>query len=198
MSFEQLLAQYGYVALLLGTFLEGETVVLIAGFLARRGYLELPLVIAVAFFGTFFIDQVFFYLGRTKGAAILDRRPGWKVKASPVRSLMQRHQVWLILGFRFLYGLRTVTPLLLGVSGVAPLRFFLLDGIAALAWASIFGTLGYFLGHAVGALLGEAKRYELWIIALFVLLGCGIWLARRLNRKKLAARDTLAQGRGRD
>ena len=195
MSLEELLAHYGYIALLLGTFLEGETVVLIAGFLARRGYLELSLVIAVAFFGTFFIDQVFFYLGRTKGTAILDRRPGWKAKSSLVCALIQRHQLWVILGFRFLYGLRTVTPILLGVSGVAPLRFFVLDGIAALVWASIFATLGYFLGQAVDALIGEVKRYELWVIALFALLGCGIWFARRLNRRKLAASESRSQER---
>jgi membrane protein DedA with SNARE-associated domain len=190
MSLEELLASYGYVVLLLGTFLEGETVLVIAGFLAHRGYLELWLVIAVAFLGTFLGDQLFFYIGRLKGGDVLDRRPAWKAKSSRVLALLKQHQLWLILGFRFLYGLRTVTPFLIGLSGVAPFRFFLLNGIGALAWAIVVGVLGYFLGHAVEVVLGEVKRYELWIIALVALLGACIWLAQWFKRKRRGAPDT--------
>lgn len=38
MSLESLIIAYGYPALFAGTFLEGETIVVIAGFLAHRGY----------------------------------------------------------------------------------------------------------------------------------------------------------------
>lgn len=190
MSVEQWIVNYGYVAVLVGTFLEGETVLVIAGFAAHRGYLELWLVIAAAFAGTFLGDQLFFYLGRLKGDDVLNRRPTWKAKSGRVLALLKRHQVWLILGFRFLYGLRTVTPFLIGVSGVAPLRFFLLNGIGALIWAIVVGVLGYFLGHAVELMLGEVKRYELWIIALIALLGGCIWLVQRFVRTRRGRSDT--------
>ena len=39
MALEELVRSYGYVAVLTGTLLEGETVVIIAGFLAHLGYL---------------------------------------------------------------------------------------------------------------------------------------------------------------
>lgn len=193
MPVEEWIANYGYVAVLLGTFLEGETVLVIAGFVAHRGHLELWLVIAAAFLGTFLGDQLFFYLGRVKGDDVLNKRPAWKAKSGRVLALLTRHQLWLILGFRFLYGLRTVTPFLIGVSGVAPLRFLVLNGIGALVWAIVVGLLGYFLGHAVELVLGEVKRYELWIIALIAFLGGCIWLAHRFNRTKRERADMPAK-----
>lgn len=182
MSLEELLTNYGYVVLFAGTVLEGETVLVIAGFLAHRGYLDLTLVIATAFFGSLLGDQLFFYVSRAKGADFLNRRPAWKAKSGRVLALLKRHQTWLILGFRFLYGLRTVTPFLIGVSGVAPFRFFILNAIGAFAWAIVVAVLGYFLGHAVQLVLADVKRYELWIIALVALLGACVWLVRRFAK----------------
>lgn len=58
MTAESELIKYGYAALAVGTFLEGETILVIAGFLAHRGYLSMDLVILSAFLGTFFGDQL--------------------------------------------------------------------------------------------------------------------------------------------
>ncbi len=64
MTLESFIQTYGYLALLVGTFLEGETILVLAGFAAHLGYLNLPWVILVAFVGTLSGDQLFFYLGR--------------------------------------------------------------------------------------------------------------------------------------
>ena len=62
-----LLQTYGYWALLIGTFLEGETIVIIAGLLAQQGYLEPWLIALCAFVGSCSSDQIMFALGRWKG-----------------------------------------------------------------------------------------------------------------------------------
>ena len=91
---------------MLGTALEGETILVVAGYLARRGSLHLPYVIAAAMFGTFIGEQVFVQLGRQSGKAFLARRPLWQAKADRVRNLLDRHRIALVVGFRFMYGLR--------------------------------------------------------------------------------------------
>jgi membrane protein DedA with SNARE-associated domain len=53
---ESLIETYGYWAVLLGTVLEGETVVVIAGFLAHQGYLQLKFVIFFSFLGSLIGD----------------------------------------------------------------------------------------------------------------------------------------------
>lgn len=132
---------YGYAMILVGTFLEGETVLVIGGYLAHAGYLKLSWVIAAAFTGTFVADQLFFFIGRKKGMAFLERRPRWRHKYRRIFLMMHRHQNILIVGFRFLYGLRTVTPFLLGASGISPMKFLMLNVLGASVWAAAVASL---------------------------------------------------------
>lgn len=179
MSLEQWVADYGYYAILVGTFLEGETILVIGGFLAHRGYLALPGVVVAAFLGTLFGDQLYFYIGRTKGIPLLERRPAWKRKSERLLKLLRRHEVLLILGFRFLYGLRAVTPFLIGASGITPLRYTVLNVAGAAVWATAIGIAGYLVGHTLELVLDEVKRYELWIAAAIAGIAAIAWLVRR-------------------
>lgn len=190
MTLESLVAAYGYPVILLGTFLEGETVLILGGFAAHRGYLALPWVIGCAFLGTLAGDQLYYYLGRWKGNDLLARRPHWESKSRRVAALLERHQVLLILGFRFLYGLRTVTPFLIGLSGVPPLRFLALNGVGAFAWAAVTGSLGYVFGQALELMVERVERYEWMAVAGIVLIGTIAWSRRWwLDRRAASAPD---------
>jgi membrane protein DedA with SNARE-associated domain len=184
MPIEQLISAHGYVVILIGTFLEGETVLVVGGFLAHQGYLELPWVIAAAFIGTLVSDQLFFFLGRKKGLPYLSKRPTWQAKAGRVFGLLRKYRVWIILGFRFLYGFRTVTPFLIGSSGFAPVRFVVLNVIGAGVWAVVFGVLGYLLGSTLELFLKEIKRYELRIVLTIIMVGVAFWLVHLYMERK--------------
>ena len=146
MTLEHMIDSYGYLALVVGTFLEGETVLVLGGLAAKLGYLKLPWVIASAFLGTLMGDQLFFFLGRRKGQAFLLKRPKWHSRAEKVHRMLERHPIPIIIGFRFLYGFRTVTPFVLGMSRVPITQFVLLNIVGAAAWAAIIGGLGYVFG----------------------------------------------------
>ncbi|MCG6872673.1 MAG: DedA family protein [Gammaproteobacteria bacterium] len=176
MSPEELISTYGYAAIGVGTFLEGETILVLGGFAAHRGYLELPWVIVCAFLGTLLGDQLFFFIGRTKGKAALEKRPHWKSRSEKVFLLLDKHQVWFILGFRFLYGLRTVSPFVIGAGGIAPSRFLLLNILGAFLWAVVIGVLGYLFGHALELFIADIKRYELLILGVLAGTGALLWL----------------------
>ena len=184
MSLESLIASYGYLAVLVGTFLEGETILILGGVAAKLGYLELPWVIACAFAGTFCGDQLFFFMGRYKGVAILARRPAWQGRVAQVHDKLLRHQVPVILGFRFLYGLRTVTPFVIGMSQIPAPRFFVLNLLGASLWAVIIGGLGYVFGHGLEVVLGDIRKYEIWIMLGVLLVGVGLWLFHALRRRR--------------
>jgi membrane protein DedA with SNARE-associated domain len=189
-NFEELVTHYGYIALLIGTFLEGETILVIGGLLAHRGYLELPYVIASAFAGTLFGDQLYFYIGRIKGKKFIDSRPLWQAKSRRVLALLEKHQTLLILGFRFIYGIRTVTPFVLGSIGISPLRYLLLNICGALLWAMAIGILGFYFGQALELVIGEVKRYEKAVIATLLFLSAVIWLFLRWRDKKATLKDS--------
>lgn len=183
MSLEYLITTYGYAAILIGTLLEGETILILGGLFAHSGYLHLQGVIACAFIGSFCSDQFFFYLGRTKGKSWIEERKHWKSKVDKVYSLLNRYQLILIISFRFLYGLRTITPVVIGASGISPYKFFILNMISALLWASVIGSLGYLFGHTVQVLIGDIKKYELWLFVLILLLGVILWIFRLMRKR---------------
>jgi membrane protein DedA with SNARE-associated domain len=181
---ESLLTDYGYPILVIGTFLEGETVMLLGGVFAHLGYLSLEGVIACGFCGTLLGDQLFFFLGRRHGKGILARHPTWQPGADRVFRKLEQHQNLLILGFRFLYGLRTVTPLAIGMSGVSYLRFTLLNMSGAALWAIGTGLAGYFFGQAIGALVGDIKHYELELTTAIAGIGVFIWMIHLFRRRR--------------
>lgn len=173
---EDFIRAYGYMAVFIGTFFEGETVLVVGGFLAQRAYLELPWVIAAAFVGTLCGDQAYYYLGRIKGVEFLENRPRWKSKSARVLNLLHRHQTLVALGFRFFYGVRTVVPFLIGTSKVPRVRFLVLNIIGIAVWAVAVGVAGYTLGRTAEAFLADVEIYELWILTI-VCAGGGIgWL----------------------
>lgn len=184
---QQLIEQYGYLAVLVGTFFEGETVLVLGGFAAQHGFLRLDLVMLVAFIGSFCGDQLWFLLGRRYGRRWLARRPLMAERAARVTRLLDRNATLFILGFRFVWGLRTVSPMAIAISNVSPLRFFVLNLIAAAIWAVAVGLLGYLFGHAVEVALGHLRQVEEWLLAaallagLCYLVGRLIWL--RIRRK---------------
>ena len=181
---ELLLAIYGYPLVLAGTFFEGESALVLAGFLARRGYLELRWVLVCALAGTFGAAQLAFHLGRTRGQPMLAKRPYWRARSARLLAILRGHEVAATLGFRFLFGLRTLGPLLLGLSGVAPGRFLTFNALGAVAWTAVFGLLGFLLGEVLEPLLKGAKRYET-TVALAILGAGGLaWLVRWLLRRR--------------
>ncbi|MBY8036489.1 DedA family protein [Vibrio fluvialis] len=183
MSLEQLIADYGYLAIAVGTFFEGETILVLGGFAAHRSYLELPWVIACAFAGTLFGDQLYYYIGRIKGKQALAKRPHWEEKSRRVFELLDKHQILLILGFRFLYGLRTVTPFLIGASKVPPLSFLIFNVIGAAFWAITVGVLGYLFGNTLEIIIGDIKHYEMQAFALIAFGGVVAWLLRHRRKR---------------
>lgn len=182
--FEQLIAQYGYPALLLGSFLEGEVTVIAGGYLAAGGYLKIEWVMLIAFIGTLISDQLWFWLGRRNGRAMLARRPRWQKRADKALGLLRHYPDLWVLCFRFLYGLRTVMPIAIGLSGYSWRRYLVLNVVAAALWAAVMSLAAFYLGRALQNILGTVERYQLYFFAgLLTLLGIG-WLFLRWRRSR--------------
>lgn len=177
MDLEGLFAHYGYLALIFGSFADGTPIMLFGGFAAHRGWLELvPFVIMAGAFGNFAAGAVWFFGIRAVGEQILTRRPDWARQVAKVRAHLDRWEVPVILGVRFLPGLATAGLIAVALSGISATRFMLLNAIAAVIWATSFGILGFLLGNSVEWLLGEVERYER-PIALMLLALTVVWVA---------------------
>lgn len=193
MTLESLIHDYGYLAIIVLTFFEGETIVILAGVAAHLGLLELQWVIISALAGSFSGDQLFYYIGRHWGPKIIAKRLSWQVGAEKVYKHLRRHQDFLILTFRFYYGLRNVTPFAVGSAQVPRLRFFSLNLIGAIVWAIVFAYSGYLLGETFKLFVDDYHRYALYLLGGLVVIGLSIWLTTLIRNRRRAIAAGLAK-----
>lgn len=192
----ELIAKYGYLAVFVGTFFEGETILVLGGFAAHLGYLELPYVMLAAFAGTFLGDQLYYFIGRRWGVRLLDKRPRWRDRSAKAMALLHKYDIVFILSFRFIYGVRSVSPFVIGMSGISPMRFMPLNLLAAFIWAVAVGLLGYVFGEVFKHYLDEVKRYEYYILAGIAGIGLLLWLRNLLRgRRRKRWRELMAGAR---
>ncbi|MBN2160474.1 MAG: DedA family protein [Spirochaetes bacterium] len=180
------IAHFGYAAVVVGTFFEGEIILILAGFTAHRGYLNLPLVMIAAYVGTLLGDQLYFYIGRRRGSAFLEKHANWKDRVTRFRTLMDRHDTLVLILFRFLYGLRTVAPFAIGLSGISTRKFVIFNCLSAAIWTVLIGALGYLFGHAMELVIDEIKRYEILVMLGLLAIAALAYLVRRFISKKNA------------
>jgi len=174
---EHIIRTYGYLAVFAGTFFEGETILVLAGIMAHSGYLYLPFVILAAFSGALSADQIMFHLGRRRGTMILAKRPRWNTRVQRALVLVNKIRTPLMIAFRFLYGLRVVTPFTLGMTNVSAVKFLFYNIISAFLWACAIAGGGYLFGKALEIVLGNVKHYEYLIFLFVICAGLVLWTA---------------------
>jgi len=179
MTLPHFVAEYGYWAVLGGTLLQAETVLLLAGFAAHRGYLDLPTVVFVAVAGSFLANQPWFYLGRVRGPALLLRFPQYMRRAARAQALLAKYHLPLIVTMRFVMGLRTVLPFVLGMSSMPTLRFEMINFAGAAFWSVMIGAGGYLFGHLLERALGDLAHYEEILLAVLAVGGFVYWWVSR-------------------
>src|SRR5258708_20064032 len=142
MDINQLIADNGacfYVIAFVWTFLEGETVILFAGFAAAQGLVDPLLLLTAAWLGSFSGDQCYFWLGRHFGVKLLERFPRWRHGVDVALHWLERYDAGFILSFRFIFGIRNISSFALGMSAVGWDRFLPLDfspaALSALSFA---------------------------------------------------------------
>ncbi|NVN90626.1 MAG: DedA family protein [Desulfuromonadales bacterium] len=186
---------YGYWVLFIGTFLEGEAVLIMAGFLAFQGYLDLAGIIVTACAGSFLGDQFFYYLGYFRGKSLLRRFHPIARKFRQALRLIEKYGALVAFFSRYTYGLRIVLPIILGVTSLPPRTFLWINMASALSWAVTFSLAGYLFGKSASLFLEDVGKYErtlMLVLMGFVMTAWLVHLYHAWNTKK-PARDRLAR-----
>ena len=183
MDLAAIIQQYGYLAVFIGSVLEGETLLVLAGLAAQRGYLSLEWVIAVAAVGAFLGDQLCFIAGRWFGRPRLARWPRLEPAIARADALLARRGAVIVVGLRFTYGLRLAAAIAIGMSRISWLRFASLNLLGVLLWAPIVAGAGYLLGNAVEPLLRHLRFAEYYVFAAVIIVGATVWVLRRWRKR---------------
>lgn len=183
MELGTLIETHGYWLLAADTLLEGQTILVLAGFAAHRGYLYFFAVLGIASVAGFLGDQFYFWLGRRHGPAVLARWPSVAQQSDRVYRLIDRYPAAVIIGIRFVYGLRIAGPMLIGTSPISGYRFGLLNALGAVLWACLVAGIGWVFGQAAELALGEIRHLEMWLLLGLAAAGVIAWWIRK-NRAR--------------
>lgn len=176
---EALIANFGYVAVFIGTFLEGETILALAGLAAAHGYLSFWTIVGLAIAGAFLGDQACFFIGRRYGPRILNRFPKLADQAPRVQRIVRRWDAAAVILLRFAYGLRIAGPLVIGTCGISPWRLALFNFIGTLLWAPLVAGVGYLAGYALHEWLGKLKHAQMGLLVVLALATAAAWMLLR-------------------
>lgn len=163
-----LVQQYGLAAVFVGAFLEGETVLLLAGASTHLGLLDLRAVMAVAAIGAFLGDNFFFMVGRRLGPHVTERLPRLASAVPRVDALLARWRWIAVILLRFMYGVRVAGPVLIGAGTMPTWEFVAANAIGAVLWSILISSLGYAAGHALERMLGSVVEAEKVLLVVVV------------------------------
>ena len=183
-----LLQEHGYIVLFFWSILEGELGLIMAGILSHTGHMNVGLSIFVAGLGGFAGDQIYFYIGRYAKGYIHKKMHKHRRKFAIAHLLLKKYGWPIIFIQRYLYGLRTVIPMSIGLTRYSAAKFALINLLSAWVWAAITIILAYIFGEELLHLLHYAKAH--WYLAIpfaLAVLG-GFYMLNKKIEKNLEER----------
>ena len=166
---EELIRDWGYIVLFLYSFGGGFLALAVAGVLSYSGELNLGLVLIVAGVANFIGDQFLFTVARKNKNQAKEMMKKHKRKIAMAHLLMRKYGSWVIFIQKYIYGIKTLIPLAMGLTKYDIKKFMIFNIFATIIWSLIVGISAYMLGELVYTYIEEFKTYGI-IFIVFVLL----------------------------
>lgn len=177
-------ADWGYLILFCWSILEGELGLIFAGIASHTGHMNVWLAIFVAGLGGFAGDQIYFYIGRFNKGYIQRQLTTQRRKLALAHLLLQKYGWPIIFMQRYMYGMRTIIPISIGITRYSALKFAIINLLSAWVWAAITILLAWALGEQILDLLAIFKSHPyIFIILAVILLGGAWWFLTSRTRK---------------
>lgn len=188
--FIELIKEYGYIILFIWSIAEGETGLVMAGVLSHTGDMTLSIAIVVAALGGFAGDQIYFYIGRYNKSYIHSEFRAHRRKFALSHLLLKKYGWPIIFIQRYLYGLRTILPMAIGLTRYDAKKFALINLLSAFAWAGITIIPAYIFGQEILEILKYVKAHWYFALPIGVSLAGGLYYYfHRVTNNKKAKRE---------
>jgi membrane protein DedA with SNARE-associated domain len=188
MHLESLVVRYGLAAVFLGSAVEGDFTLILAGVFAHLGYFPFPLAVAAGAVGSLLGDLAWYTLGRVRGprfrAGRFYRRVGHRIEA-----LARRLGPAQLLAARFVYGTKAASMVFWGLHDLSLARFLMVDGVGVVIGSTVFTGLGYLVSGSATLLLGKVRRVQRWLLGALAVGVVLVFLIHWTAKKELHLED---------
>ena len=178
------LETYGYIVLFLYSFGGGFVALMGAGVLSYTGHMDLTTSILVAFVANFIGDMVLFYMGRYNKKEVMVYMHKHKRKLALSHILMRKHGSWVIFLQKYVYGIKTLIPLAIGITKYDLKKFAVLNLIAAALWSVVIGFGSFMAGEVIRSAY-DVIAQKPWIapVALISIVALTWWYLSAQTKK---------------
>jgi len=170
------LATYGYIGLFLYSLGGGFVALIGAGVLSFMGKMDLGLVILIAFIANALGDVLLFYMARYQKSMMMQGLRQHRRKLALAHIMMKKNGNWIILIQKFVYGIKTLIPIAIGLTKYDFKKFIILNVASSAVWALAFGLGSYYSGEVLVKFAGMVSDKP-WIApVILVVLAGSLWL----------------------
>jgi membrane protein DedA with SNARE-associated domain len=166
---EELIRDWGYIILFLYSFGGGFVALVVAGILSYSGELNIVMSIAIAGTANFIGDQFLFTIARQNKAYAKEMMQKHKRKIALSHLMMRKYGSWVIFLQKYIYGIKTLIPLAMGLTKYDAKRFAFFNIFATALWALVVGLSAFMLGEIVYTYMEEFKSYGIAVVAIILL-----------------------------
>ena len=166
---EELIKEWGYIVLFLYSFGGGFLALVFAGILSYSGELNIFICIITAGISNFCGDQFLFILARKNKNYAKDMIRKYSRKIAYSHLLIRKYGSIVVFLQKYIYGIKTLVPLAMGLSKYNFTKFTVLNLIATLIWSFIIGFVGFYMGEFVLNLADEFKIYGICFLVSIIL-----------------------------
>jgi membrane-associated protein len=150
LNLHEIITKHGLLAVFMGTFLEGETVLVTAGILAGKGLLKPLSVWLSGSFGAWSGHVFWFFVGRMFGTRyLLPKSKRIEERIAEVNKIILERPKTAIFVLQYLYGMRIIGAMGLGITGLSFARFIFYEALNCMLWAAVVFMAGYIVGESI-------------------------------------------------
>jgi membrane protein DedA with SNARE-associated domain len=144
------LATYGYIIVALYSFGGGMLALAGAGVLSAMGKMDIGLAIVIAMIFNFIGDTFLFYIGKNNKQEVRGYLSKFKGRIHARTTLMMRRYGWAVVFLqKYLYGVKTLVPIIMGLSKYDIRKFTILNIFATIIWGLVVGLSSYYFSASV-------------------------------------------------
>ena len=166
---EDFIRDWGYIALFLYSFGGGFIGLAIASVLSYSGDLNIYVCIIIAAISNFIGGQFLFFLARKNKNYAKDMMKKYGRKIALAHLLMKKYGSFVIFVQKYIYGIKTLIPLAMGITKYSATKFAFFNVLATILWACVVGYLSYSAGEYILSLSDDFKYVGLGIVLVIIL-----------------------------
>lgn len=160
---------FAETGLLIGIFLPGDSLLFAAGLIASSGFFKIVPLVLIVVMAAIIGDSVGYWFGKQAGSRLFAREDSRFFKKEYVERteiFYQKYGGRAVILARFVPIVRTLAPMLAGISSM-PYRTFLVYNIVG---GVLWGVSMTMLGYSLGSVIPESETYIIPISLIIVVL----------------------------